>query len=78
MEGDHQHLLLLAGALRFLSTPSGWRATVALDTTLTHEGISIHALRVEGDSETNAANSASDAISIHALRVEGDNVFRNF
>ena len=37
--------------------------------------ISIHALRVEGDSETNAANSASDAISIHALRVEGDTAF---
>ena len=77
VEGDHQHLLLLAGALRFLSTPSGWRATVALDTTLTHEGISIHALRVEGDSETNAANSASDAISIHALRVEGDPLIRS-
>ena len=61
----------------FLSTPSGWRATVALDTTLTHEGISIHALRVEGDSETNAANSASDAISIHALRVEGDPLIRS-
>ena len=39
--------------------------------------ISIHALRVEGDSETNAANSASDAISIHALRVEGDPLIRS-
>ena len=29
--------------------PGGGRPAVALDTTLTHEGISIHALRVEGD-----------------------------
>ena len=27
---------------------------------------------MEGDSETNASTSASNAISIHALRVEGD------
>ena len=55
----------------FLSTPSGWRATVALDTTLTHEGISIHALRVEGDSQLDVTD-LEIFISIHALRVEGD------
>ena len=35
-------------------------------------GISIHALRVEGDGVTVDANSLSFGISIHALRVEGD------
>ena len=35
---------------KFLSTPSGWRATrVKTERALTHIGISIHALRVEGD-----------------------------
>ena len=72
MEGDptrHRcHLTLLL----FLSTPSGWRATAEPQTQKVVLKISIHALRVEGDSETNAATSASDAISIHALRVEGD------
>ena len=33
----------------FLSTPSGWRATVDLIWLRTGVGISIHALRVEGD-----------------------------
>ena len=33
--------------------------------------ISIHALRVEGDQETNS-NFLTFSISIHALRVEGD------
>ena len=57
---------------KFLSTPSGWRATaVALDTTLTQEGISIHALRVEGDKGLEKICKIL-SISIHALRVEGD------
>ena len=55
----------------FLSTPSGWRATRGfLDFGETVE-ISIHALRVEGDSYAENADMARD-ISIHALRVEGD------
>ena len=33
----------------FLSTPSGWRATVRFDFTAARVNISIHALRVEGD-----------------------------
>ena len=37
-------------AYRFLSTPSGWRATVNADLAqLVKQNISIHALRVEGD-----------------------------
>ena len=35
-------------------------------------GISIHALRVEGDERSRATRAAADHISIHALRVEGD------
>ena len=34
----------------FLSTPSGWRATLWAEIYLLDRGISIHALRVEGDS----------------------------
>ena len=33
----------------FLSTPSGWRATLGFTTAMHLYGISIHALRVEGD-----------------------------
>ena len=35
----------------FLSTPSGWRATVALAFLAQRTAISIHALRVEGDTQ---------------------------
>ena len=35
--------------LKFLSTPSGWRATSAADLPVEAFDISIHALRVEGD-----------------------------
>ena len=35
----------------FLSTPSGWRATKDLQDWVNTEIISIHALRVEGDSK---------------------------
>ena len=57
--------------IKFLSTPSGWRATTHF---LRGDGfvlISIHALRVEGD--TMVSDSFTQfQISIHALRVEGD------
>ena len=55
----------------FLSTPSGWRATVCVDLQHHGRGISIHALRVEGD-PTVAQRWRWVIISIHALRVEGD------
>ena len=55
----------------FLSTPSGWRATVAQRAFALIKFISIHALRVEGDNMSYAEFKAS-TISIHALRVEGD------
>ena len=57
----------------FLSTPSGWRATVQA---LENGQILLFLSTPSGwrATETNAATSASNAISIHALRVEGDGV----
>ena len=57
--------------MRFLSTPSGWRATYVKSPVQVGFGISIHALRVEGD-VSSAAFTGEKRISIHALRVEGD------
>ena len=60
-------------ALRFLSTPSGWRATcLHLRVFARGKSISIHALRVEGDSVVAKDIFIRHHISIHALRVEGD------
>ena len=57
---------------KFLSTPSGWRATVRVGCqTVGNRHISIHALRVEGDAVWTEMCGAIN-ISIHALRVEGD------
>ena len=56
---------------KFLSTPSGWRATVRRRKTVEAVKISIHALRVEGDTKE-GQDVESFRISIHALRVEGD------
>ena len=69
------HVQKLSVTICVLPAPFRWRATGTGMSMQTAVQISIHALRVEGDSETNAANSASDAISIHALRVEGDTAF---
>ena len=57
----------------FLSTPSGWRATLGFTTAMHLYGISIHALRVEGDFYKNTVADRR-FISIHALRVEGDSI----
>ena len=58
-------------AAAFLSTPSGWRATSTVFCALLDMPISIHALRVEGDTPHIQAR-VRVSISIHALRVEGD------
>ena len=58
--------------LRFLSTPSGWRATDPREAGRALAPISIHALRVEGDDFLMYIASTAEEISIHALRVEGD------
>ena len=57
--------------MKFLSTPSGWRATLFFVLTPNIQTISIHALRVEGDAEL-LDGCLNWIISIHALRVEGD------
>ena len=56
----------------FLSTPSGWRATRDEVVHTVFGEISIHALRVEGDSCSGVGCVSKSLISIHALRVEGD------
>ena len=56
---------------RFLSTPSARRATYYHSEQQAYQGISIHALREEGDSAVQILDAALN-ISIHALREEGD------
>ena len=56
---------------QFLSTPSARRATGSGPGPVPDRGISIHALREEGD-QTMQAPKDSTPISIHALREEGD------
>ena len=56
----------------FLSTPSARRATKEPRSALEAEGISIHALREEGDADKVGGDVAEIMISIHALREEGD------
>ena len=60
------------GAVEFLSTPSGWRATGVACCDSQCGPISIHALRVEGDAFDSVRHLLTPSISIHALRVEGD------
>ena len=56
----------------FLSTPSARRATRRGEHAQVSHGISIHALREEGDHGFHARKGEFAFISIHALRVEGD------
>ena len=55
----------------FQSTPSVWKATKKFELPVYYDMISIHAFRVEGDSEV-LGNAIKRVISIHAFRVEGD------
>ena len=71
VEGDNSRLEIFLFLFEFLSTPSGWRATMITISIRDYTTISIHALRVEGDVR-DAQISQSFVISIHALRVEGD------
>ena len=72
VEGDHTFRARSGYRQRFLSTPSGWRATANYYEYSPEELISIHALRVEGDAGALYATVPATEISIHALRVEGD------
>ena len=71
MEGDlrqHSHLIHL---LSFQSTPSAWRETPTPLWTASCITISIHSLRMEGDTGQLIPDPAA-VISIHSLRMEGD------
>ena len=58
--------------MQFLSTPSVRRATTLDELTKRGFGISIHALREEGDGKMVLCHKLFTFISIHALREEGD------
>ena len=49
VEGDASWKITQMMSSKFLSTPSGWRATYLIYSTVFRQNISIHALRVEGD-----------------------------
>ena len=73
VEGDKRDFWTSAKRLKFLSTPSGWRATFRRSQSSAKIIISIHALRVEGDAfHLLCGGHFVFWISIHALRVEGD------
>ena len=55
----------------FQSTPSAWRETNFLAVASPNNRISIHSLRMEGDS-INVVIFRLSQISIHSLRMEGD------
>ena len=69
-------LRILSVAMTFLSTPSARRATRRPCRSCRRCGISIHALREEGDLQVHHLFDLGKAISIHALREEGDRTFR--
>ena len=71
--GVVRHLLRQSG---FLSTPSARRATLFKVCVVFSDFISIHALREEGDVETELETLIQE-ISIHALREEGDSKNRD-
>ena len=73
VEGDIRSLSAMKNTQRFLSTPSGWRATGLWGSVTINQQISIHALRVEGDPWIQK-RIYGIFISIHALRVEGDSL----
>ena len=69
--GRRREVLHHAPKYVFLSTPSARRATHALGSERLDVGISIHALREEGDQIADGLPRIL-GISIHALREEGD------
>ena len=69
--GRHLEGFNLDDNVKFLSTPSARRATFGFNGIRKGIGISIHALREEGDGSRWTVPHSQD-ISIHALREEGD------
>ena len=77
MEGDAADRPKRSAVKVFQSTPSAWRETNSLAALVRTIYISIHSLRMEGDSFCNFKNIAN-TISIHSLRMEGDVFFLVF
>ena len=75
--GRHLHRYAAPRMMSFLSTPSARRATISAPPHSTSSGISIHALREEGDHWQTSSDLLRQEISIHALREEGD-IFHRF
>ena len=71
MEGDTFVNIIHACRNVFQSTPSAWRETGISTLVKQALTISIHSLRMEGDSTTSAL-TLHPSISIHSLRMEGD------
>ena len=65
-------VISLKTSASFLSTPSARRATWRAWPCWVKRGISIHALREEGDLWPRKLSCSQERISIHALREEGD------
>ncbi len=64
-------LTMTAGVTAFQSTPSAWRETQNPGCSSRRRSISIHSLRMEGDTMTGDIDMQTN-ISIHSLRMEGD------
>ena len=60
--------------MRFQSTPSAWRETCIGSSLADSLCISIHSLRMEGDSIRSRIPNTHDLISIHSLRMEEDRI----
>ena len=61
----------------FQSTPSVWRETWQHGRNCRMQHISIHSLRMEGDTDC-LLDCGGDSISIHSLRMEGDGPFARY
>ena len=75
MEGDVLMFCRLVSSILFLSTPSGWRATVELIKLFQASRYFYPRPPGGGRPGVPAELLSGDTISIHALRVEGDCVF---
>ena len=70
--GRHASPALSKPIFVFQSTPSAWRETTLRSRKSVHVGISIHSLRMEGDTHKELLSIGFYKISIHSLRMEGD------
>ena len=72
MEGDLVILLKISLISYFNPLPPHGGRLISVYTGFPGSGISIHSLRMEGDSPYRRRKTDSQEISIHSLRMEGD------